>query len=518
MADNPLILTFDIGTQSARAMLIDVHGEVLAKAQRHFEKPYHSPQPGWAEQDPDFYWNMICEASRILQAQNEGLWKDIAAVTCACIRATTICLDEHNKPLRPAIVWLDKRKAENLHSLPALNRAAFAAAGMREAVETIRGNMACNWIIRNQPEIWANTEKFVLLSAYLNLRFSGSLVDSTANTVGVLPYDTKNGRWLSKNDITRCVYLMEDDKLIDLVKPGTRIGVITKDASAQTGIPEGVPYIVTGADKACETLGLSCTDETSAALSFGTTATIEIATKRYMGPSAIMPPYTAINGGFLPEVETYRGYWLISWFNREFAIKEMEEAKHLGCSPEELLNLRLQEIPPGCDGLVFQPTFTPDIATPHAKGAIIGFSDIHTRIHLYRSIIEGINFSLMEGLYLLENRGKFKVEKLFVAGGGSRSSEICQITANMFGLPLHRTQTYEACGVGSSMAALVSLGVYRDYDEAIRGMVRIRDTYKPDMEEHAIYKKLFGEVYCKVFDSLSPLYRRLNDIIKHRAQ
>ena len=130
MADNPLILTFDIGTQSARAMLVDARGEVLAKAQKHFEKPYHSPQPGWAEQDPDFYWNMICETSRSLKEQNEGLWKDVAAVTCACIRATTICLDAENKPLRPAIVWLDKRKAENLPPLPALNRAAFAAAGM----------------------------------------------------------------------------------------------------------------------------------------------------------------------------------------------------------------------------------------------------------------------------------------------------------------------------------------------------------------------------------------------------
>jgi len=72
--------------------------------------------------------------------------------------------------------------------------------------------------------------------------------------------------------------------------------------------------------------------------------------------------------------------------------------------------------------------------------------------------------------------------------------------------------------VGSSMAAYVSLGVYKDYPEAIRAMVRIRDTYLPDMTEHEVYKKLFGEVYAQVFDSLSPLYRRLNGIIKHRTQ
>ncbi len=518
MTDNPLILTFDIGTQSTRAMLVDRRGNVAAKAQKHFEKPYHSPQPGWAEQDPDFYWNTILETSRRLKADCEDKWKDVVAVTCACIRATTVCLDRHGRPLRDAIVWLDKRRATNLPPLPALSRAAFAAAGMTETAETIRGNLACNWLAVNHPEIWEKTDKFVLLSAYLNFRFTGNLVDSIANTVGVLPFDTRHTCWLSKNDVTRSVYLMEDDKLIDLVKPGERIGSVTEEASEGTGIPEGTPYIVTGADKACETLGLSCTDETSAALSFGTTATIEVATKRYMGPSAIMPPYVAINGGFLPEVETYRGYWLISWFNREFAAKEMEEAKRLGCSAEELLNARLAEIPPGCDGLVFQPTFTPDITTPHAKGAIIGFSDIHTRIHLYRSIIEGINFSMMEGLHLLEKRGKFKVGKLFVAGGGSRSSEICQITANMFGLPLHRTQTYEVCGVGSSMVAFISMGIYRDYPEAIGAMVHIRDTFLPDMAEHAVYRRLYEEVYCRVFDSLSPLYRKLNDIAKRHVR
>ena len=299
------------------------------------------------------------------------------------------------------------------------------------------------------------------------------------------------------------------------MKPGERIGEITWEASEATGIPQGVPYIVTGADKACETLGLSCTDETSAALSFGTTATVEIATQRYVTPAPLIPPYVAICGGYLPEVETFRGYWLISWFSREFefAAKEMEKAARLGCGHEELLNKWLKEVPPGYDGLVLQPSFTPDMTTPHAKGAVIGFSDAHTRIHLYQSIIEGINFSLMEGLYQLEKRGKTKVKKLFVAGGGSRSDEICQITANMFGLPLHRTQAYEVSGLGSSLVAFVTMGVYKSYPHALKAMVHIRNSFMPDMAEHAIYEKLYEEVYCKVFENLAPLYGKIGQII-----
>ena len=205
MRGTPLVLTFDIGTQSARAMLVNSQGDVVCKAKQPFEKPYYSPQPGWAEQDPDLYWNCLCEMSRKLKAENEALWPDIIAVTCTCIRATTICLDGSGRPLRSAIVWLDKRVAENLPPLSPSARFALRMVGMTGAVETIRSHMACNWIIQNQPDIWAKTDKFVLLSAYLNLRFCGNLVDSTANTVGVVPFDSKNERWLKKKDIARGV-------------------------------------------------------------------------------------------------------------------------------------------------------------------------------------------------------------------------------------------------------------------------------------------------------------------------
>ena len=185
----------------------------------------------------------------------------------------------------------------------------------------------------------------------------------------------------------------------------------------------------------------------------------------------------------------------------------------MGCSAEELLNKRLREIPAGCHGLILQPTFTPDPITPHAKGSVIGFSDIHTRIHLYRAIIEGIGFSLMDGLSVIEKTGKLKVKKIFLAGGGSNSSEICQITANMMGLPVYRIQTHEACGLGSSIVAFVSMGIYKNNDEALKKMVRIRDEFLPDEKEHRICSRLYSEVYCKIFDNLVHLYENLNDII-----
>ena len=130
-------------------------------------------------------------------------------------------------------------------------------------------------------------------------------------------------------------------------------------------------------------------------------------------------------------------------FKKEFAAKEVIQAKRLGISPEELLNQSLKNVPEGCEGLLFQPYFTPNITMPTARGAIIGFSDAHTRIHLYRAIIEGINFALIDGMKVMEQRAGHKFQAIYLGGGGSQSDEICQITAHMFGLPVVRTQTYE---------------------------------------------------------------------------
>ena len=120
----------------------------------------------------------------------------------------------------------------------------------------------------------------------------------------------------------------------------------------------------------------------------------------------------------------------------------------------------------------------------------------------------------MEGMYSMEKRAKQRVRHIYVAGGGSRSDEICQITANMFGLPVHRIQTSEACSLGAAMCAFVSRGEFANYRDAIAGMVHVWDTFRPDMEEHAVYQELYGQVYSHLYRRLLPLHKRLAALTK----
>ncbi|GHV95941.1 carbohydrate kinase [Spirochaetia bacterium] len=509
-----LVLSFDLGTQSLRSMLINTKGEILFKVQKTYEKPYYSAQPGWAEQKPELYWNTLCEASLQLKEKAGNRWDEIIAVTLSTIRDTCICLDKNNEPLRDIILWLDERRAEKLPPLPGLFGPLFKIAGLAERINHQRSISHCNWIMRNEEAIWDKTAKFAFVSSWLNCKLCGELADSPASMIGHIPYDSKQRRWMDRKNPVRMVFDIPEEKLVTLIEAGGVLGKISAKAAEETGIRAGLPLISTGSDKGCETLGLSCLEEGKASLSFGTTATVQLSSQKYFEPQPFMPAYTAVVPGYFnPEIEIYRGYWLLSWFKKEFAAKETQDAEKLGISAEKLLNQRLKELKPGCDGLILQPYFTPGVTMPYAKGAVIGFSDVHTRIHLYRAIIEGINFALMEGMRTMEKRGGIKVKEIYVAGGGSQSSEICGITASMFGLPVYRTQTHETTGVGAAIAAFTGTGVFKSWEEAVAEMVHIKDEFLPNKEDHGIYEELYNNIFVKMFDKLSPFYREIQKII-----
>lgn len=514
MEKQQYILAIDLGTQSMRVMLVDPSGNTIAYQQKKYEQPYFSIKPSFCEQKPDFYYDTMIDLMKQLAKEHTEKISSIQAITLACIRDTMICLDQDHQPLTNAILWLDHRLAKQIDQIPYWMRFASGLIGMRPVLEKQYCVAHANWIMENQPEIWEKTDKVVMLSTYLQYRLCDSLKDTVANMIGHIPFDFKKRTWYSKNHIKRYMCNIPQEKLIELVPTGTILGRLNQETQSKTGLGE-IAVVACGSDKGCETLGLSVLQENKAALSFGTTATIQFSSKHYVEPKRFLPAYPAVVDGYYnPEIEIYRGYWLISWFKKEFANKEVLQAEAMGVSPEQLLNQRLNEIPPGCQGLMLQPFWTPGVINPNAKGSIIGFSDVHTRIHVYRAIIEGIGFALYDGLVHMEKRAKTKIEHIYVCGGGSQSDEILQITANMFNLPVHRIQTHEVTGIGAAIVGFVAMGVYANYEQAIEQMVHIKDTFLPDVSEHQIYHKLYTEIYRKIDFRLNGLYKKIRHIIE----
>ncbi len=510
MKKDPLILSFDFGTQSVRAMLVDKKGNLIGKSQVTLQ-PYRAVKPDWAEQDAEVYEEAFCKAARELKAQTEDRWADILAMTVTTIRDTCVCLDENGKVLRPIILWMDQRKAKCERKLPLFSRLAFWIVGMSSAIDAHRKITKANWIAENEPEIWAKTAKYVQFSCFVNHFITGEIRDSVASCIAHVPMDYKRRKWKTVHDIQFPIYNVTHAQLPELIDPGEIVGYVLPEIAKRTGIPEGLPLIATGADKGCEALGTGSIYPHMASLSFGSAASIDLNSKKYHEPQQFLPAYpSVIEGQFNLEVQVYRGYWMVTWFKNQFANREQMEAKRLGVSTESLLEKYLDEVPAGSRGLILQPYWTPGLKIPEGKGSIIGFSDAHDKKHLYRAIIEGIAFGLYDGLVEMEMRTGIRVKELTVSGGGSQSDAVCQINADVFGLPVKRIQTYETSGLGSAMAGFVALGEFSSFDEAIKEMVHYTKVFYPNPEKHKVYERMYRKVYVKMYGKLKRFYKTLS--------
>ncbi|MBI9088616.1 MAG: FGGY-family carbohydrate kinase [Desulfobacterium sp.] len=511
MADQTL-LAIDCGTQSLRALLFTDKGDLVARSQVEYI-PYVSPRPGWAEQDPEIYWNSLCAACQELKERHPTLFSAIAGVGVTSQRTTMINVDENGDPLRPAIVWLDQRRAEAKFGTKGLIGMGLKLARMDGLVKGIQTQGKCNWIMQNQPEIWEKTRCYLQVSGFLNHRLTGRFLDSVASQIGHIPFNYKTMEWASKYDLPSLFFPVPREKLPQLVKPGDLIGTITPKTAQLTGLKQGLKVIACGSDKGCETLGAGVVDDSMVSLSFGTTATVQTTTEKYYEPVRFMPPYPAsIPSRYNPEMEIFRGFWMITWFKNEFAHQEVAEAKELGIAAEEVLNRHLATTDPGAMGLVVQPYWGPGLEHPCAKGAMIGFGDIHTKAHIYRAVIEGLGFALKDGLETMEKRGKFSAQRAAVSGGASQSDEICKITADIFNLPMVKGRTHETSGLGAAIITATGLGIFPSIQSGIDAMVHEETVFTPNPANVEIYSSIYSRVYQRIFRALEPLYTEIQAI------
>lgn len=514
MSLKDLILSIDNGTQSIKALLFTPEGDLIARQQVVFT-PYYSDQPGWAEQDPELFWESLCKVCRKLWEKEPALKKRLVGVALTTQRATVVNLDVNGTPLRPAILWLDQRKTSKLSPLSGLWGGIFKLARLDKTIGYFQSEAEVNWLRLHQPLIWSKTDKYLLLSGYLTFRLISRYVDSIGCQVGYLPFNYKKLRWASSWDWKwRCLPL-EPRMLPKLVPPGHVLGKISKTAAEQTGIPAGLPLIAAAADKACEVIGSGSFDPSVGCISYGTAATINVTHKKYIEPIPLLPAFpSAVPDYHTVEVLVHRGYWMVNWFKQEFGLAEQLEAEKNGIEPEMLFEKFLESIPACSMGLVLLPYWTPGIKFPgpEAKGAIIGFGDVHTRAHIYRAIIEGIAFALREGKERIEKRSRTPITSLRVSGGGSQSLRVLQLTADLFGLPTSRPSIYETSGLGAAVDAAVGLGYYPDFKSAVNAMTRSGDLFEPDMANHRMYDDLYHEVYKQMYPRLKPLYEKIRTI------
>ncbi len=288
-SSDELVLAVDCGTQSVRALLVDLKGNIVAKRQQPLEG-YSSPQAGWLEHDAEAFWTASAAVCRGLWIDRPDLKPRVKGMAVTTQRGSLTLVDRSGKPLRPFIIWLDQRRARRAPPIPAWWRLAFKAARVSGTVDHLVREAELNWIAEHEPEQLKRAHKALLVSGWLNYRLTGRFVDSVASQVGYLPFDFRRQAWARSWDWKWSALHARREQMPDLAPVGSILGGLTRAAAEATGLPEELPVVAAAADKACEILGAGAITPDVGALSYGTTATINVTMPRYLEFDALPSP------------------------------------------------------------------------------------------------------------------------------------------------------------------------------------------------------------------------------------
>ncbi len=504
MSEGPYLMGIDGGTESIRVGIFDLEGTPIVFASEIYSLKH--PHPGWAEQDPGEWWSCLVAAVRKAVSEGGISPEEIAGVSVDATTCTVVALDERDRVLRPAILWMDVRASEQARRVqetkdPALKYNGFANVSAEW--------MPCKalWLKENEPETYANAERVCEYVDWMTHRLTGEW-SASINTASIRwYYDRGSGGFPeSLYGAVGLDDLLEKfpQKVLDM---GDVVGGLRKEAAEELGLPEGIPVAEGGGDAFVAMVGLNVLTPGKMAFITGSShvmagqAADPIHGAGFFGAytDAVVPGQYTVEGG-----QASTGS-VVKWFKDNFAKGASAEAARRGVDVYDILNEQAAQIAPGSEGLVvldyWQGNRTP-YTDPAARGMIWGLSLKHTEAHVYRAILEGICYGTEHILRTLRENG-FEPKEGVACGGPSKSELWMQMHADVSNLPISFTRVSDAPTLGSAILAAVGAGIYPDVQTAASNMVHTEHTIEPDFrrhEEYTFYVDKYIETYPRMKD------------------
>ena len=439
------LVGLDVGTSGVKAVAVSRDGDVVARAERGY--PLSTPRPGWAEQDPEQWW----EAA---QGALADLGVEPTSLGLSGQMHGLVLLDADERVLRPAILWNDGRTGAECAEIE--ERIGF------ERLVELTGNRALAgftapkllWVRRHEPDVWERARHVLLPKDYVRLRLTGEHSIDAADASGTLLFDVGNRRW-------------SGDVLDALGIPGEWLPDVHE--STEVG---------TAGDQAAGAVGVGVAEPGPLSVVLGTSGVVFAASREYRPePEARLHTFChAVPGTWHAMGVMLSAAGSLAWLGQA-----------LGGAPYGELLAEAERWEPGTEGLLFQPYLagerTPH-AAPDARGTFVGLTLRHDRGALVRAVLEGVAYGLRDSLELLRDVG-VEATSARVSGGGARSELWLRIVASTLGLPLERTAVEEGAAYGAALLGGVAAGAFASTADAIDACVRVRDRVEPDPEWRA---------------------------------
>lgn len=486
------VIGLDVGTTSTIAILIELPARQVALASRPVT--LHHPHPGWAEEDPQQWWDNLCALVPQLLRESGVAATQVRAVGVAGMLPAVVLLDAQQRLLRPSIQQSDGRCAEQVQQMRAqLDPEAF----VRRTGNGINQQLvACKmrWLRQHEPQVFGQVACVFGSYDYIAWRLTGQrhVEHNWALEAGFV--DLATGRL--------------DEALIELagldasqVPPLARshdiVGHISASAAAATGLPAGIPVIAGVADHVGSAYAAGVNGPGDMLIKLGGAGDVLMATAQARPDSRMFLDYHVVPGLFMPNGCMACSGSLLNWFASHFgaaADRPGQRSRHAS------LDLLAEQVAPGSQGVLALPYFlgekTP-LHDPLARGTFTGLSLNHGLGHVWRALLESVAFGMRHHAEVFAEMG-MPPSRLLASDGGSHSAVWLQIMADVLQQPITRLQGHPGSCLGAAWVAAMGTGLATDWAgvsafvtqaEAVQPRARFKDAYD---EGYARYRDLYA--------------------------
>ena len=495
-----LFLGIDTGTQGVRVAVCDAKGKICSSCEKKWDTSY--PHLGWVEQSPMHWWESILEA---MEECCRGLTAEqklsiISGAVCAT-SSTTIPVKDDGTPLMPAIMWMDARSKEEMKAINATGHPMLQHCG---------GAVSCEWLVpktlwikRHDPEVYAQTDHVVEQLDWLNHQLTGVWCASKCNAVCKWNYSDAVGGYSDDYFETIGLPDYKEKMLLDVRRMGDEVGLIRPELAERFGFSKDLMIVQTGIDAHAAVFGMNAFAPGRMGVIMGTSfvhlAQVEGEPRKVTG---IWGPYENAleDGRWLFEGGQITASGLVNWFRENFHTPVIDG------NPYKALSEASLEIEPGAEGLTvldfFQGNRTP-YKDADAKGVIYGLNVKHTWKHIYKALLEAISFGTRNIIDNQINQG-YDVDLVVGCGGVTKDVQWMQMIADITGKQIVVNEESQAGVMGCCVLAAAGGRYYQSFQEAADAMIRVKNSYTPDMEKHAAYEKPYQK-YLKLYQNLKTM-------------
>ncbi len=488
-------LGIDLGTSSVKVLAMALSGEIIGHASADY--PLLSPQEGWAQQNPEDWWEGTKQAMYTLLEKTGIDPVLIKGIGFSGQMHGLVALDKDNNVLYPAILWCDQRTQKECDQITE----HFKKDGLLNAV----GNQALTgftapkilWLKNNHPEIFKKIAHILLPKDYMAFRMTGNYCTDYSDASGMLLLDVKNKKWSA--DMLEFLGINEDvlPKLYESYEP---VGKLKFRALEQLGLKGDITLVAGAGDQAAGAIGTGTVDEGIISVSMGTSGVVFAAHNEYVvDPDMRLHAFCHANGKYHSMGVMLSCASCIKWWHDKVNEKY---------SIDELID-ETEQVPAGSEKVIFLPylmgerTPYPD---PYARGTFVGITPETSRQAMSKAILEGVSFGLKDAFEIIKSMG-IPINEIRVIGGGARNPIGIKILSDILNFPVKTINTTQGGALGAAILAAVGVSYFPDVNTACRNLIKTVDTYEPDPEN--------AKAYESVYPRYQSLYSALKDWFKN---